>query len=228
MARRFLGLVIFLRHGQTDYTDVFPDLTEEGIRTIEASARSIIHFIEGQRNVTIIASPKARALGSADVVARATGYEGKIKKEPNIQAAMEKDRMRAKALFYEHVNNGGMRALSVAYGTDPRYEDGVVIEPRSEVRKRFLGYFAHMVRSLLVNIGQPPCLIHVSHYETLYHFVERLFKLDYQKDEPLGHGEIIVVSIYDIGIECVVELEVTFRGRTLNKKFFDYKAKELR
>ena len=67
-------------------------------------------------------------------------------------------------------------------------------------------------------------------YETLYHFVENLFKLDYAKDEPLGHGEIIVISIFDINIEnqYVVEIEVTFREKTIYKNFFDYKEHEIR
>jgi len=228
MPRRFLGQAIFLRHGQTDYTDVFPDLTEEGIKTIEKSAQAIMPFIEGHQNIVIIASPVARSLGSAAVVARTIGYQGKIKKEPNIQAAVVKDRMLAKAIFFEHVANGGMRGLSVAYGNDPRYEDAKIIEPRSEVKKRFLGYFAHLIRSLLINTGLAPCFIHVSHYETLYHFVENLFGLDYKKEDPLDNGEIIVVSIYDVSIECIVEMEVTFRGKTIREKFFDYKNKEIR
>ena len=228
MEKRFLGLVIFLRHGQTNYTDVFPDLTEEGIKTITNSAELLRPFVENHQNVMIIASPMARAQGSAAVIARVLGHKGKTRIEPNIQAAIVKDRMRAKAIFYEHLKNGGMRALSVAYGTDPRYEDGEVIEPRSEVRKRFLGYLSKLVRRLFVSPNLPLCLIHVSHYETIYHVVESLFKLDYRKDEPLGHGEIIVVFIYDIGIECVVELDVTFRGKTLNRIFFDYKEKEVR
>ena len=228
MARRFLGLVIFLRHGQTEYTDVFPDLTKEGIETIAKSAELLKPFLNYYQNVVIIASPMARAQGSAAVIAKVLGYKNKIRLEPTIQGAIIKDRQEARALFYEHVSNGGIRALSVAYGTDPRYEDGKVIEPRSEVRKRFLGYLAKLVRRLFINPNLPLCLIHVSHYENIYHIVESLFNLDYQKDEPLGYGEIIVISIYDIGIENVVELEVTFREKTIRKKFFDYKDQEIR
>lgn len=228
MARRFLGLVIFLRHGQTEYTDVFPDLTEEGVKTIAKSAELLKPFLGHCQNVVIIASPMARAHGSAAVIAKILGYKDKIRLEPNIQSAAIKDWLRAKALFHEHVSSGGMRALSVAYGTDPRYEDGQVIEPRSEVRKRFLGYFSRLVRRMFISPSLPLCLIHVSHYETIYHIVESLFNLDYQKDEPLGHGEIIALSIYDVGIENVVELEATFREKTVRKKFFDYKDKEIK
>ena len=228
MARRFLGLVIFLRHGQTNYTDVFPDLTDEGVKTIARSAELLRPFLDYYQNVIIIASPMARAHGSAAVIAKVLGYKDKIRLEPNIQGAVVKDRQEAKALFYEHVSNGGIRALSVAYGTDPRYEDGKVIEPRSEVRKRFLGYLSRLARRMFIAPSLPLCLIHVSHYETIYHIVESLFSLDYEKDEPLGHGEIIVILIYDIGISNVVELEVTFREKTIKKKFLDYKTKEIK
>lgn len=228
MARRFLGLVIFLRHGQTEYTDVFPDLTEEGIKTIAKSAELLKPFLEHYQNVVIIASPMARAHGSAAVIAKVLGYKDKIRLEPNIQGAVVKDRQKAKALFYEHVSNGGTRALSIAYGKDPRYEDGKVIEPRSEVRKRFLGYFSRLVRRMFISQNLPACLIHISHYETIYHLVESLFNLDYRKDEPLGHGEIIVISIYDISASNIVELEVTFREKTINKKFLDYRDKEIK
>lgn len=228
MARRLLGRAIFLRHGQTEYTDMFPDLTRQGIRTIKKSAGLIRPIAEEHQSVAIVASPMVRAQGSAAVLVNELKYEGKIKEEPAIAAAIAKDKKRGKALFDEYIANGGMRALCVAYGTDPRFEDREVIEPRSEIQKRFFGYFAHLIRCLLISQQSPPCLIHVSHYETLYHFVERLFKLDYKKDEPLGHGEIIVVSIFDIGIENIVEIEVTFREKTIRKKFFDYKDKKIR
>ena len=73
MARRFLGRAIFLRHGQTDYTDVFPDLTEEGAETITKAAESIKSIIDGQQ-ITIISSPMVRAMGSACIVAKILRY----------------------------------------------------------------------------------------------------------------------------------------------------------
>jgi len=228
MKKRFLGRTVFLRHGQTKYTDVFPDLTKAGTRTITKSAGLIRPFIKDHQNLVIVASPHARTLGSADVIAKAIEYKGQIKEEPTIRAAGVKDKKAGKAIFDEHTRNGGMRALSIAYATDPRYEDSQIFEPRSEVRQRFFVYLAHMVRNLLISMGPTPCFICVSHYETLYYFVERLFGLDYEKDEPLGHGEIIVVSIYDVGTANIVELEVTFRNETINNVFFDYKEKGIR
>lgn len=226
--RRLLAETFFVRHGHTKYTDSYPDLTEEGAKTIEKSAELLRPLISRYQNLTIIASPLARAQGSADIIADVLGYQGKIKTEPNIQGAIVKDRQKSKAILLEHLANGGPRALAVAYGTDPRYEDGQVMEPRSEVRQRFLDYFAKMVGRLYVSLNLPVCLIHVSHYETIYHIVESLFNLDCKKDKPLTYGEIIEISIYDIEIENVVELVVTFRGKKITKKFFDWKDKEIR
>ena len=95
-------------------------------------------------------------------------------------------------------------------------------------KKRFFKYLSKIVRCLLAE--QQPFLnfICVTHYETLYHLVEDLFK-DYAEDKRLSYGEIIVFSIFDIGIENVnvVEMEVTFREKTINGKFFDYKEQEI-
>ena len=227
MAKRFLGLAMFLRHGQTEYTEVFPDLTETGKNTIAKSANLIMPVVARFSKVKIVTSPKARAQGSAAVIARVIGFDRKeIKEEPKIQSAEIVDRMMGKAIFFEHTSNGGGRALSVAYGIDPRYEDSRIFEPRSKVKERFLEYFAHMIRADLLIAPTPPCLIHTSHYETLYHFVEDIFELDYETDEPLGHGEIIAVAVYDVGIENVVELEAAFRKK-IKKANFDYKEKEL-
>ena len=215
MSKVFLGRAIFLRHGQTEYTDVFPDLTEQGMETIKRSARSIKPIAEEHQRISIVASPLARAQGSAAIIANELEYKGEIREEPAITAAILKKILQAKALFNEYMSNGGMRALAIAYGIDPRYENGQVIEPRSRIRKRFFEYFTNMIRSLVTTAQLPPCLIHVSHYEVLYHFVERLFELDYEKDEPLDYGEIIVISIFDIGIKNTVEIEVTFRKKTI-------------
>lgn len=226
MVRRFLGRVIFLRHGQTEYTDMFPDLTGQGIRTIKKSAGLIRSIIQAHQSVAIVASPMVRAQGSAAVLANELGYKGKIREDPVVAAAIIKDKKRGKALFDEHVANGGMRALSISYGTDPRYEDGEVIEPRSAVRERFFSCFTKLIRQFLVNTGLLPCVVIISHYEFLYHFIESIFELNYKKDEPLGHGEIIEISFFDIGIENVVEIEVIFRKKTIIKNF-DYAQKEI-
>ena len=232
MSRRFLGRVIFLRHGQSKYTDIYPDITEKGVETITKSA-NLIKLLLNNSSAVIITSPAARAQGSAAVIARIIKYQDKIRKEPAIEGAIFNNKILGQALFNEHVERGGIRALDMAYGTDSRYENSEIVEPRSKVRKRFFEYLAKLTNALLKR-QSPLDIICVSHYEILYHFVEHLFELDYTKDEPLGHGEIIAVSIFDVGLQGmdvdVVEIEVTFRKKIvgqIRRKFFNYKQHKI-
>ena len=216
-----------MRHGQTEYTDIYPDLTPEGIRTIKRAALIIQSIVNEHHKLTIATSPMARAMGSTSIIAEALNCgKEKIRKEPDISAAVVRDEKEARAILDEYMLKVGVEGLCLAYGADPRFEDGKAIEPRSAVRERFLKYFASLIRQFLVNTGLLPCVIIISHYEFLYHFVESIFELNYKKDNPLGHGEVIEVSFFDIGIGNVVEMEVTFRKRTIIKNF-DYAQKEI-
>lgn len=237
MDRRFIGRAIFLRHGQSDYTEIFPDLTDEGKQTIVSSANKMKYAVKAHRDVMIISSPKSRALGSSFIIAEVLGYKGGIKKEPNISSFAIRDKERAKTILYdpldtgrtlqdEFESRGGIVAVDLAYTHDPRYEDGKILEPRSEVRKRFYKYLAGLVRQLIA-CPLIPCIIHVSHYEVLYHFVESLFKLDYTRDQTLAHGEIIEVSFYDIGNNDIVEMDVKFRGKILTGVVFNHREEAI-
>jgi len=201
------------------------------METIENSANTIKMLLQANSNLLVITSPTTRACGSADIIATTLQYRGKIKIEPEIQGAVVKNEKEGMALFKEYVSIGGIIALDRAYGVDSRYEKSPnIIEPRSEIRKRFFRYFSKIVKHLLVRELPPLHLICVSHYETLYHLVEQLFNLDYRKDKTLGHGEIIEVVIYDIGFseEKIVEIEITFRKQTKYKKFFDFEEQKIR
>ena len=99
MARRFLGRAIFLRHGQTEYTDVFPDLTNKGVETVTNSANSIECFLKGNSNVVIVTSPAARAQGSASIIAKIIGHRGKIINEPAIRGAIVNNKQQTQPLF---------------------------------------------------------------------------------------------------------------------------------
>ena len=219
MPNRFLGQAVFLCHGQTKYTNVFPDLTEEGIKTIKKTA-VLIPFINGNQNIAIFSSPKIRALGSASIIAKELDIRQKIIETPKLSAIEIRDKKRAKELFDEFFRKG-IQAYSIAYGTDPRLEDGVIVEPRSAVQKRFFSFFSDLAKWFMANMNSPLRIVAVSHYEVLCHLVESAFNLNYETDDPLEYGEIIMVSIYG-GIKNTVIIEITFRKKTL-KKIFDYK-----
>ena len=128
VARRFLGDIIFLRHGQTKYADVFPDLTPQGKKTIHQSAHKIWCISDKHRAVIIKSSPLARAQGSASIIASVIGFKDKIIIEDELKAIVIKDIAKGKEIFDQHITAGGLRQLAVAYGIDARYENPEIFD----------------------------------------------------------------------------------------------------
>ena len=217
----YLGRFSWTRHFETEYKGVFPDITPKGEQTGERLAREIEEQMDGEL-LMLIASPAARAQGSADLLKRKLRIPDKVIIEPRIREAVVYAVEGGAAIYRQLVAQGeairpgfGQDYLSICYATDIRYDDERIIEPRSKVRGRFYDYFAGAIDTLLRQLGTGEFIhfVHVSHYEVLYHFVERIFGLDYEKgDRPLLHGELIVTKVFATPKQHVVELEVKFRG----------------
>lgn len=221
-----LGKLVFLRHGQTAYTDIFPDLTGDGIVTAKEAAKRIKPVIDGLHPV-MISSPRPRARGTGHFIKIALGHRGEILIDDRIRAADVYDKKAGWAIYQEHVK-GGSDHLSIMYSRDPRYDDSAICEPRWSVKKRFYEYLEFALKIYLKNrkIGRGCCLIHTTHYEFLYHFVETLFALDYTKDRPLLHGEIIVLTVFATDKRDIFAIQVEFRDMT-KLIYFDCQTKEI-
>ena len=205
MSRKLVGMAIYLRHGQTNYTNIFPDLTGDGVKTIKKSATAI-KLITGEHfQLSISSSPKPRAMGSASLIANVLGYKERILEEPKL-----------------HINRG---AQAVSHGTDEWFVDRKTMEPVTEIRKIFFKYFSWQINQMLSPSGTPNCFICISHTEILCHFVEQAFGTDLTGDEGLPHGAILAISVFDIGKQNIVEIEITFLGRK-TVKLFNYLKKE--
>lgn len=221
-----LGRLIYLRHGQTAYTEIPPDLTGDGIVTIREAAKLIRPRINGFLP-TIVSSPKPRAIGTATVIKATLNHRGEIVIDDRIREAVVYDREAGKAIYDEHIVHGSDH-LSIMYSQDPRYDDPRILEPRWSVKNRFYGYLEFALKIHLKNriIGMGRCLIHATHYEFLYHFVETVFQLDYNKDRPLLHGELVTLDIYATNEENIFAIQVEFRG-IVKLIFFDCRTKEV-
>ena len=220
--KRIIGRAVFIRHGETDYTDKFPDLTDAGKETIKrASVR--IRKIHSQRSepLRIMSSPAPRALGSAAIISQIMGYDQRVITASLLSPAGVRDVQRGADIFNEHVGSGGFRQLAACYGSDQRYEDPAIFEPRTQVVSRFYEHLGQLVRNLMAGT-RPLFVVCVSHYEVMYHLVETSLSLDYAKDNPLTFGELALLSFYDIGPGSTVEVCMTFRDRSQNM-VFDYK-----
>jgi broad specificity phosphatase PhoE len=207
-----LGQAVFFRHGQTEYTDEYPDLTEEGKATIGRTGSQIAQMVNGHK-VTIVSSPLARTRGSANIVAGVIGYREKIHIDPLIRAADIYDPQASWAMFEEYHARGGIHEVSRAYFSDPRYDEGLILETKVAIQERFSTYLGRLISKLFEAKNHKMFVISVSHYEVLYAITEKLFHVIERQQMPLSHGEVVLIKFLPTGDGARVILEVYFRSQ---------------
>ena len=75
--------MLLLRHGKTNYTGIFPDLTEEGLEQVRGvSERDVCSWVARyeieHKNLAIVTSPAPRAHGTAWEVAKYIGHPKRL------------------------------------------------------------------------------------------------------------------------------------------------------
>ena len=198
--KHLLCRAIFLRHGQSNYTEVFPDITEEGKRVIKESAKAIKEKWRqwGCPSLRLLSSPKARALGSATIIKEVLEYSDEIQACSAISCLECRCIEKAKEIFEGYKSAG--HSLEADYPHNPLFEDGRIFEPRSTIQKRFFVFLEDFFRQSK-DIKTFSLFIFVSHYEVLYNFIESIFRNYIDKGGVLSYGELIIVSLYDNFIE---------------------------
>jgi broad specificity phosphatase PhoE len=75
--------IIFLRHGRTSYSGIYPDITEEGREQLIQAAKKFRPFFSHQSftKKIFITSPAVRAKGSGDILAKELQFEEEIFEE---------------------------------------------------------------------------------------------------------------------------------------------------
>lgn len=197
--------LLFFRHGKTAYTNVFPDLTDEGKRQIGVTAEEVAQIIGDREGVQIVSSPLARALGTADIVAKRLEYSREIIQEPAIRCMDFYDDVAAAETWKSFPSP---RHVDRAYATDPRFEAGIVVEKRSAIEKRFFDYLGGLFNRF-VSGDLPEVMIHASHFEVLFNLT-----VPFGFEEPLIHGEVIRLQLSSV-VSDVVQVRMTFRGQSL-------------
>lgn len=180
--------LLFLRHGKTNYTGQFPDLTNEGKREIGTAADYIAEIIGqlGTSDVQIVSSPLPRALGTADIIAKRLGHPHEVQQELAIRCMDFHDIEQGNAIWKTFPS---ARHVDCAYAQDPRFEEGSVLEKRSAIQHRFYTFLGSLFERFAAN-KLPDVSVHVSHYEVLWQLAATFgFK------EPLIHGEVIKLEL---------------------------------
>ena len=198
--------MLFIRHGKTAYTGQFPDLTDAGKQEIAKVADEIASIIGGRTDVKIISSPLPRALGTAEIIAKRLGHAYEVEQELAIRCMDFYDNEKAAALWAQFPNS---LAIDIAYPTDPRFEEGDIVEKRSAIQYRFFKYLGELFERF--DSGNlPDVMVHTCHYEVLWDLAAML-----GFEKPLSHGEVIRLELSSVrpGVLCI---EIHFRGRGMS------------
>ncbi|MBI5467325.1 MAG: histidine phosphatase family protein [Candidatus Kerfeldbacteria bacterium] len=247
LTRHELGRITLLRHGQTKYTEQYPDLTTEGQETIRRSAEQIAASLNPDNEaVAMFRSEAVRAAGTADIIKSGIGHDDEVRVRPSLNPMIQHDPEQARQVFEELLaanqaaeaqaqKTGSFPMLDKSYLTDPRFENAEIYEPRSNVEHRLFRNIEYAIRAFEVVAKHPelkrPHLIGVSHYELLGQLANRVFGLLENDAQTLKHGEpldIRVLSTEDPEHPSVdpIELEVSFRGQT-KTVLFDRKTRDI-
>lgn len=220
MDAKQIGRLIFLQHGETDYTDSEFDLTPEGVKSIQAAAMYLLSILKGYI-VRLFYSPKPRAKASAFVLNDELGpliVESGINR--HIGSIRLQDPEKAMALFKEFSSNpDGLKPVKFAYLTDERFNDPKICETWAQTKGRFYWYLGYLIRELFwknnnkETDGKPQCIISITHYELLCHFLIDLFGIGKSLGDALKYGEIIDVQVFATGKKNTARLEVHFRSQ---------------
>jgi hypothetical protein len=209
------------------YTDIFPDLTEDGAREARRAIRFICKHANGLPFV-FDSSPSPRAKGTTFTMINDVCHPVGFTVDPRIGDAVVFDQEVMRERF-NRLLKVGSNHLSMAYETDPICEAGIAIESRSSVRARFYGYLECLFKyDFLPENGRArnKCIVCTSHYEDLFNLVKDIFTLDYEIDKPLQYGEVIMIEVYSTNLPEFFGLQAEFRGE-LRFVHFDCQRKEI-
>ena len=218
---KILGKVTFMRHGDTEYTEQYPDLTELGIQQVTAGAKDLNTKIDREKeDVFIASSPKVRAQGTADIVKRELEI-GDVRIVKAMRSVEARNWEEALKMVNEIIGpEKDVKKMDRAYAHDAAFEERVdVWEPRSDVEKRFFRGFAHLTRIFeryeRENLGKIPHFIGVSHFETLNHLAGTIFNIRGPEADTLNFAEKIEITVLkrEEGSRYL-PLLVTYRGET--------------
>lgn len=203
--------ILCLRHGKTNYTGIFPDLTPDGEAEVRQVAKdSVLPWVQKHnidlRELYIASSPAPRAHGTAAVVAEVIKHQGSLIPRIEIGSLVWRDYKRAFAAC-----NGLSGKGYINYETEPVFADPTIFETPSEVRTRWYAFLSRYISDAF-HLNRRHTIL-VSHYEVLCNLVHDLFGVVASEETALRHVEPIFLSVSLCDPTGLVLISGTFRGK---------------
>lgn len=178
-----VGKLTILRHGETTYTDKFPDLTDIGVRQAKDAGKVV--KIEENSETVIISSPKARARGTMYYLMNELGNkigDEDIRKNNRLRSVDIKDWSKAMDFFaglQESKDPADWKIKIADKAFADRQFPPDIFESQENINVRIATAFGVLVRFFEkykpVQEGKIPHIYAVSHFELLQTFASLLF-----------------------------------------------------
>ncbi|HEC32998.1 MAG TPA: hypothetical protein ENI63_01930 [Candidatus Kaiserbacteria bacterium] len=228
LPHKTLGKVTVFRHGETAYTNISPDLTKDGIRTIEDASKKLRDELDASEtldseDIWVASSPAVRTKDTADIIKKHLGIDKThvtdnllgFQVEGNYDAVTEdiKDITKDAKTQEEHIS---MVDTAFSVG-DERFKNKDVWGKNVDVHLKAPRGIEYLIR--LFNkyekkgTGKIPHLILVSHYELIEKLVRDVYSINPKEERVFKPGERIdlVINKPEPG-SSNVPIILTFRG----------------
>lgn len=220
--------LVVIRHGDTKYTEQFPDLTGRGIKQITDAAESLQDFIDRYDVCLPVTSPRARARGSAHFFLKALDLADLT---PTVSRRLRSVDFKDFEKYLSYDNSHNTDIYGQMWLTDPFLAgENDIMESRRNVdvrSHRALAYYSARTH-FLAQAGQLSiCRLLFTHFEVSVNALKGLFTTaaDYpiQNHEAPRNGEAVVLKLEDIKPSIVTiaarGMERKARHRPLLKRF---------
>ena len=216
---RIIGILTLTRHSKTNYTEKYPDITEEGRLVAQKKAQKIKerngNSSSGEDRF-YTSSPNARALGTMDIIKEAMGDKDEPTHLSNSIRSMDVFDMAGAVEIFQELQ-GERRdpeLVGKKYHSDERFEyRPEIIEPRSKVKKRAMRALEYLIRKLDAYAGQKtPHVFATSHFEVINPIVAEVFGLDAGEDDLFGHVEDVRIEFLEPEDSDIIPMRMYFRG----------------
>ncbi len=229
-----LGKVSVMRHGHTKYTNVYPDLTQQGLEEVSESAKKLKGLVNLEEDVVFLSSPAVRAQGTTDKIKQEIDPEAETRVMNSIRSVHVKDMRKAVEMLTE-LTEGTLHIPDIdrAYALTKGFADRPdVWQSAKEVEDRFFRNIEYSIRSFErrdANTEKLSHIVAVSHFEPLNHFITRVFNIDLEKGDLLTTAELINMSFYSTDTEEDKErIKILVEFRDMKQEiFFNRKTRDI-
>ncbi|MEK7589531.1 MAG: histidine phosphatase family protein [Patescibacteria group bacterium] len=224
-------IVDFVRHGGTEYTEEFPDITERGKEEIRATAEQIAATIDPQQEIVVFWSSSAmRAKGSAEVMKQVFEKHGiEIAKQSSISSLRQMEVKDPDFIFnlFDKIIEEGKNPEEVFLEHETwAGEKSEKVETRTEIQKRidrimnYLRYAAEHINTQ----GKRLRIIGTTHFETMQPLIQEIFGKE--TGELLKTGEDFEIRMKHNRNTGDTEVEFSFRGKEKRGYHFDKETRK--